>query len=369
MNEKLAKEIVSRTMSIIPYNVNVMDKDGIIIGSGDEGRLGDEHHGALKVLQSGGNVVFTEQDSKKYKRTKQGVNLPIFFHKELIGVIGITGDPDVVAPFGELVKMAAELTIEQAYLFDQMRWNETLKQETLIQLLKGEAILTQEFSERAQRLNINLNIERQAVIFYVPEDTDLKERQRFTKELEHLSGINDLLVTTSATEIVLLKESRSLDPSAFSSMFNQLLKKMNLGIYGALGYLFEGLYGASLSYESAKETLAAAKKLQSTKCFFSYNEWALPVLLIGKKDEKKHEHFKKMMITLKRSDRSGELLHTLLSFIKLNEDMNKTAEELYIHRNTLRYRLDKIEEITHYDPRKTLDLMTLYAAILIDADD
>lgn len=42
--------------------------------------------------------------------------MPIFFHQELIGVIGITGDPEVVAPFGEPVKMAAELTIEQAYL-------------------------------------------------------------------------------------------------------------------------------------------------------------------------------------------------------------------------------------------------------------
>jgi carbohydrate diacid regulator len=365
MNEKLAKEIVARTMSIIPYNVNVMDKDGILIGSGDQTRLGDEHHGALKVLQTSEKVVFTEQDSRNYPRTKQGVNLPIFFHQELIGVIGITGDPEVVAPFGELVKMAAELTIEQAYLSDQMRWNETLKQETLIQLLKGEKQQTNEFTERAERLNLNLFVERQAVLFHLPEQISLKQRQLFMRELEQKSGMNDLIVSTSAAEIVWLKESKNLQQSVFPEEMNEMLNSMDLGIYGALGYQYDGFYGVSMSYESAKETLEAAKKQSAADFFYKYTDWALSVLLRDKKDEKKHELFKHTMDIFQQSDRNGELLHTLRTFIQFDGDMNKTAANLFIHRNTLRYRLDKIEEITSYNPRRTLDLMTLYAAMLV----
>ncbi|MGG4488304.1 CdaR family transcriptional regulator [Metabacillus idriensis] len=365
MNEKLAKEIVARTMSIIPYNVNVMNKDGILIGSGDSTRLGDEHHGALKVLQTEEKVVFTEQDSQNYPRTKQGVNLPIFFHQELIGVIGITGDPSVVAPFGELVKMAAELTIEQAYLADQMRWNEALKQETLIQLLKGGEQQTAEFKERAERLNLNISIERQAVLFLLPEEIPLKNRQGFMKELELKAGNNDLIVTTSAAEIVWLIESKTVQSSVVVNKMNDMLIKMDLGIYGALGYLYEGLCGVSLSYESAKETLDAARKHCADGYFYTYTDWALSVLLRNKKDETKHELFTYTMSILHRSDRNGELLQTLKAFILFDGDMNRTAEELFIHRNTLRYRLDKIEEITSYNPRKTLDLMTLYAAIMV----
>ncbi|TDL80294.1 CdaR family transcriptional regulator [Peribacillus frigoritolerans] len=365
MNEKLAKEIVARTMSIIPYNVNVMDKDGILIGSGDHARLGDEHHGALKVLQTGEKVVFTEQDSRNYPRTKQGVNLPIFFHQELIGVIGITGDPSVVAPFGELVKMAAELTIEQAYLSDQMRWNEALKQETLIQLLKGGDQQTAEFKERAVRLNLNISAKRQAALFRLPEEIPLKKRQLFMRELELKAGKNDLIVTTSAAEIVWLVESKAVQSSVIPDKMNEMLLRMDFGIYGALGYQYEGFFGVSLSYESAKETLDAARKHCAEGYFYTYTDLALPVLLRNKKDETKHELFNHTMNKFLRSDRNGELLHTLRAFIQFDGDMNKTAEELFIHRNTLRYRLDKIEEITSYNPRKTLDLMTLYAAIMV----
>lgn len=110
---------------------------------------------------------------------------------------------------------------------------------------------------------------------------------------------------------------------------------MDLGIYGALGYQYDGFYGASMSYESAKETLDAAKKQSAADFFYKYTDWALSVLLRDKKDEKKHELFKHTMDIFQQSDRNGELLHTLRAFIQFDGDMNKTAEKLFIHRKRL----------------------------------
>jgi carbohydrate diacid regulator len=44
--------------------------------------------------------------------------------------------------------------------------------------------------------------------------------------------------------------------------------------------------------------------------------------------------------------------------------MNKVAGRLFIHRNTLRYRLERIAELTNKDPRKVKDLLELYLSIL-----
>ena len=47
---RLAQDIVDRTMRIIPFNVNVMDGRGIILGSGETSRIGELHSGALLAL-------------------------------------------------------------------------------------------------------------------------------------------------------------------------------------------------------------------------------------------------------------------------------------------------------------------------------
>ncbi|USK35274.1 hypothetical protein LIT25_08255 [Bacillus sp. F19] len=70
-----------------------------------------------------------------------------------------------------------------------------MKQQTLIQLLKGEKQQTNGFTERAERLNLNLFVERQAVLFHLPEQIPLKQRQLFMRKLEQKSGTNDLVVS------------------------------------------------------------------------------------------------------------------------------------------------------------------------------
>jgi carbohydrate diacid regulator len=57
-----------------------------------------------------------------------------------------------------------------------------------------------------------------------------------------------------------------------------------------------------------------------------------------------------------------ELLQT---FVKNNGSIKKTSEEYYIHKNTLQYRLNKLKDITGYDPRTIEGIVVLYIAFLI----
>ena len=50
LERQLAQKIVERTMKIIPFNVNVMDVNGIILGSGNPSRIGELHAGARLAL-------------------------------------------------------------------------------------------------------------------------------------------------------------------------------------------------------------------------------------------------------------------------------------------------------------------------------
>lgn len=76
----------------------VVNGQGIIIASTDKNRIGSFHEGATLVMKSGHRLHITERDAKRLKGVKPGINLPIYYNKKVIGVIGITGTPSVVEP-------------------------------------------------------------------------------------------------------------------------------------------------------------------------------------------------------------------------------------------------------------------------------
>lgn len=105
LTESVAQRIVDRAMTIINRNVNVMDRTGIIIGSGDSQRLHHVHEGALRVLEYGQAYEIGNCHVKTLKGVQPGINLPIRFRGEIVGVVGVTGAPKEVAQFADLVVM------------------------------------------------------------------------------------------------------------------------------------------------------------------------------------------------------------------------------------------------------------------------
>ncbi|MNC48546.1 carbohydrate diacid transcriptional activator CdaR [compost metagenome] len=61
---------------------------------------------------------------------------------------------------------------------------------------------------------------------------------------------------------------------------------------------------------------------------------------------------------------TADLLETLRSFIHHSGSMTTTADDLNIHRNTLQYRLKRIQSITGKDPRNWLELIELTHGLL-----
>ena len=105
----LAQYIVDKTMKIINCNVNIMNNHGEIIGSGDTQRIGELHEGAVLAISQGRVVTIDNPTAKKLKGVKPGVNFPLKLKKEIVGVIGITGEPAQIIQFAELVSMTAEM--------------------------------------------------------------------------------------------------------------------------------------------------------------------------------------------------------------------------------------------------------------------
>lgn len=376
LDAKLAQKIVQRTMDIIDCNINIMDAKGKIIASGDVNRIGEVHDGALLALSQGRIVDINEAVIHSLHGVRPGINLPLRVDGQIIGVIGLTGEPTSLKEYGKLVCMTAEMMLEQARLFNMLAQDTRLKEELVLNIINTESI-TPSIVEWANRLGVDLSIPRVACIIEVDSGQFGIENAR--AELQNLQQLlkvperDNLVAVLSLTELVVLKPALNSfgrwDVEEHLERIKQLIERMNesakLNVRIALGNYFPAENGVSLSYHTAKTTLAIGKARHPKQRVYNYQDLILPVLLDQLRDGWQKEELERPIKKLKLMDNNGVLVKTLLAWFENNMQTIATAKALYVHRNTLEYRLNKISDLTGLNLNSTDDRFLLYMAVHI----
>lgn len=349
LDTKMAQDIVARTMRIIDTNINVMDARGRIIGSGDRERIGELHEGALLVLSQGRVVDIDDAVARHLHGVRQGINLPLRLEGEIVGVIGLTGEPESLRKYGELV----------------------------MNLIQAEEH-TPALNEWAQRLGIDLNQPRVVAMIEVDSgqlgvDSAMAELQQLQNALT-TPDRNNLVAIVSLTEMVVLKPALNSfgrwDADDHVRRVEQLIARMKengqLRFRVALGNFFTGPGSIARSYRTARTTMMVGKqRMPESRCYF-YQDLMLPVLLDSLRGGWQANELARPLARLKAMDNNGLLRRTLQAWFRHNVQPLATSKALFIHRNTLEYRLNRISELTGLDLGSFDDRLLLYIALQLD---
>ena len=186
-------------------------------------------------------------------------------------MVGITGKPSQVRRYGELVRMTAEMMLEQASLMRLLARDSRLREELVLQLIRSETV-SPEQEEWAQRLGVNLKQPRLAAVVEIDSgtlgvDAALAEIQQLQTLLTTPERDN-LIATVSLTELVVLKPTRAQhdarEQERHRARVEQLLSRLResskLGVRIALGHYFPGAGGIARSYRTARTTLQIGKQ-------------------------------------------------------------------------------------------------------------
>ena len=114
ISKELAQSIVVEMKKIIDKDLNFIDSNGIIIASTDETRIGTYHAGGKQVILRK-DIIKINRD-EEYIGSRKGINLPLNFNGELIGVIGISGETNEVEKYGQIIKRMSEILIKEAWI-------------------------------------------------------------------------------------------------------------------------------------------------------------------------------------------------------------------------------------------------------------
>ncbi len=377
---RLAQDIVDRTMRIIPFNVNVMDGRGIILGSGETSRIGELHSGALLALAQNRTVEIDAATSRTLRGVKPGVNIPLTVRGQICGVVGLTGEPDTVRQFGELVRVTAEMILEQAQLIGELQREKRYREEFVFQLIHHGATPIADLEAWAVRLGVNFQRPRAVVVLELT-DPELRPDQALS-ELQHCqqqlatSRPDVLTAAISPRELVILESFATLAQRAPSAtQARQRLQGYEAEVGEvlttpatmAIGVALDGIEGVALSYQSARKTLRVGRSRKPQQSTFSYYDLSLPVLLSGLGSGWQAEQLRQPLLRINAVDkRSGSLRRTLDAWFAHNGHPLATAKALHIHRNTLDYRLRQISELSGLDLANTDDRLLLYVALQLE---
>ena len=143
---------------------------------------------------------------------------------------------------------------------------------------------------------------------------------------------------------------------------------MNIQAYIGWGSSFEQLRDAKASMDQAELALKVAMT-SGKKHYFAYESLGFYKVLFNVSNRRELERFRsEVLAPLNEYDQrhKGELLPTLTAFLEDTENLALVAEKLHIHRNTLRYRLQKVEDLAGRNLSDTQDRMHLYFATVVD---
>ncbi|WP_409304184.1 CdaR family transcriptional regulator [Peribacillus sp. SCS-155] len=357
LSPQLARKIVEQTMIRLNRNINIMNEKGIIIASGDSDRINQIHEGALEVVHTGKPLIIYDTEIQNWQGTLPGINLPIRFMDRNIAVIGITGHPDEIMEFGELVKMITEMMIEQSFLTEQIEWKQRLKAQVFDELVKTG------YDRESVRQKLNL-LEITLIPPYQVALVDLETGNKTEAEL--LKIFDDIFIHQDSVIIGFLHVNRifilasRLKEDTFSHHVRLCLAKLKeKDIFARIGlglsvpeenHIFQ-------SYEAANLALLAGDPEQQ---LITFPEVETKALITGL-DERTKQQFQRRVL----GNLSDKFIDTLDQLFKNNQHIGACAKSLFIHRNSLLYRLKRIKEETGYDPLTLNDAITLQLAVWI----
>ena len=247
-------------------------------------------------------------------------------------------------------------------------YKERFDKNNFIQNLLLDNLLLVDIYNRAKKLHIEVEARRVVYMIETKQEKDLNARE-LLKTL-FATRTRDFITAVDERSIILIHELREdEDYEEVEQVANMMKDMLNSEAMATVrisyGTIVNEIKQVSKSYKEAKMALDVGKIFYSEKRIIAYNTlgigrliYQLPISLC---EMFMHEVFGDNI----PDSLDEETLTTINKFFENNLNVSETSRQLYVHRNTLVYRLEKLQKSTGLDIRKFDDALTFKIALMV----
>lgn len=350
MSNGLFQTVINQMKDAINRVIGVADSKDIIIACSELNKIGSFREIASVNLVGSRDIFIV--DGYVYKM--------FGIHTHLEYAVFVEGVDETAVRYAKI--LAITLSNIKQYYDEKYDRNNFVKNIILDNILPGEIYI------KAKELNFKTNVKRVAFLIRTIGDKEISSFDVIQKLFPDKR--KDFVFNISETDIVLIKEIcddikssdlRKLARSIIDSLFGELSIKTTVGI----GIPVTNIKDLARSFKEAKVSLDIGEVFETDRSITSYDNlgmvrliYQLPVTLC---ETFLNEVFKEEPI----DSLDRETLFTINKFFANNLNVSETSRKLFVHRNTLVYRLEKIKKLTGLDLREFDDAIIFKIALMV----
>ena len=307
------------------------------------------------------NMVVSFAESQADSQAAGGYQFfKIFDEHQLEFVLIAHGDSDDVYMVGKLAVLQIQ-TLLVAY-------REKFDKDNFVKNLLLDNLLLVDIYNRAKKLHIEVGVRR--VVFLIESNETIDVQAQDALKDFFSSESNDFVTAVDEKNIIVVKELQAEDgyeevQKIAASMLDMLSSEVMLSTRVAYGTIVNEIKEVSRSYKEAKMALEVGKIFFVDRKIVAYNALGIGRLIYQLPIPLCKMFIKEIFVDVSPDDFDEETLETISKFFENNLNVSETSRQLFIHRNTLVYRLDKLDRATGLDLRVFDDAITFQIALMV----
>lgn len=284
----------------------------------------------------------------------------IFDEQQLEYVLLATGESDDVYMIGKVTAFQIQNLL--------VAYKERFDKDNFIKNLLLDNLLLVDIYNRAKKLHIDTEVRR---VIFIIETTHEKDSAALENVRSLLGGkTKDFITAVDEKNIIVVKELSEQDGYAelekVAKEMDEILRAAeDEDVHIAYGTIVGDIKEVSKSYKEAKLALDVGKIFFNEKHIIAYSTLGIGRLIYQLPIPLCKMFIKEIFEGKSPDDFDEETLVTINKFFENSLNVSETSRQLYIHRNTLVYRLDKLQKSTGLDLRVFEDAITFKIALMV----
>ena len=349
MSNRMFQSVIHQTKEAIERTVGIVDESLTVIACSDLGRVGEVSTISADAFTAGEDFVL---DNYTY--------VPFGARPHCEYILFVEGTDEAASRYAAL--LAVSLNSIKQFHDEKFDRSNFVKNVILDNILPGDIYL------KARELRFNNDISRVVLLIRVINHTEISAFDVVQNLFPDKA--KDFVINISEKDIALVKEVRpGTDPKDLEKLARSIVDTLGSEFYTqaivGIGTTVEGIKDLAGSFKEAQVALEVGKVFDNERAIIRYDHlgvarliYQLPTTLC---EMFLREVFKRGSI----ESLDQETLFTIQKFFENNLNVSETSRKLFVHRNTLVYRLEKIKRLTGLDLREFDDAIVFKVALMV----
>ena len=350
ISNQILQSTIDGLKNIIRRELSVAEREGKIVATTEESMVNTVIESADIFIQSPAE----NQLVQGYQYFK------VFDNGSPEYIVMIKGDDEEAYRIGKITAFQIQNLL--------VAYKERFDGDNFIKNLLLDNLLLVDIYSRAKKLRIENNVPR--VVFLI--ETEIDKEFNVVEIVRSIfpTKQKDFVTAVDEKSIILVKELKEKDSKEeidqiSKHIYDTLSAEAMTSVYVAIGTVVNDLKNVSASYKEAKMALEVGKIFEENKKIVNYEQLGIGRLIYQLPAPLCKMFINEVLHGLSMDQFDEETLTTVNKFFENNLNVSETSRQLYIHRNTLVYRLDKLQKMTGLDLRNFDDAIIFKIMLMV----